>query len=68
MITSTNLFRTELLWGGKILSIVVSQMVVAYDRHRLDTGRNQKIDQHGFQLRLTGLEIIASDECTMMFS
>ena len=61
------LFGTELLRGREIFAIVVAQMVVADDRNRFQAGADQEINQHRFQLGLTGLEVVSADEHVRLF-
>lgn len=48
--------------SGQVLAIVVAQMVVTGNGHRLDTSSHQEIYQHALDLGLTGLEVIAGNE------
>lgn len=42
-------------------------MIVAHDRHRFDASRHEKVHQHRLELRLTRLEVIATDEGVLPF-
>ena len=57
-----DLLGPELPLGTEVLSIIVSEMVVGRDRKWLDTGINQEFSQDGFNLGLTRLEIVSTDE------
>jgi len=37
-------------------------MVVANDRHRFDAGRHKEVHEHGLELRLARLEVVAADK------
>lgn len=58
----THLLRTELLRGWKILSIIVSEMVVADNGDRFDSCIDKKIYQNWLQFGLSWFEVITSDK------
>jgi hypothetical protein len=55
----------ECLRCRQIHAVVVSQVIVRYDRCRLDASTDQEIDQHGLHFRLSGLEVIAANQDTL---
>jgi len=59
---SPYLLGAELLGSGQVLSIVVAQVVVTGNGHRLDASSHQEVHQHALDLRLTGLEVVAGNE------
>jgi len=61
-----DLLGPELPLGTEVLSIIVSEMVVGRDRKWLDTGINQEFSQDGFNLGLTRLEIVSTDESLVL--
>lgn len=63
-----DLFRAELLLRRQVLAVVVAEMVVACDRGEFDASVDQKVDQCGLHLGLAGLEVIASNERTVLLS
>jgi hypothetical protein len=56
----------ELLLRAEILSIVVTEMIVAGNGSELDTSADQEVDQCRLHLGLTRLEIITSNECIVL--
>jgi len=62
-----NLFGAELLWGRKILSVIVSQMIVTDNWNRFKTGTDQEVDQHRLELSLTRLEIVTTNKYIGLF-
>ena len=60
-----NLFRLELGLGGKVASIVVTEMVVRGDGQRLDASVHQELGEDRLELGLTGLEVVTTDEGTV---
>jgi len=58
----------ELLRGRQVLTVVVTQVIVRDNRARLDTSRDEEIDDDGLDLGLTSLEVITTDVDTMTFS
>ncbi len=63
-----NLLGTELTLRREVLSVVVTEMVVRSDSSRFDTGVDEEFGEDGFDLGLTGLEIITSDETLLPLS
>ena len=63
-----NLFGTELLVGGQVLAVVVTEMVVRRDGSKLDTGGDQEVDESGLHLGLARLEVVTSNEGTLLLS
>jgi len=55
-------FRTELPLRAEILAIIISKVIVACNRSKLDASIDQEINQCGFHLGLAGFEIIATNE------
>jgi len=60
-----NLLRLELGLGGKIASVVVTEMVVGGDGERLDASVHQELGEDGLELGLTRLKIVTSNEGTV---
>ena len=61
-----NLLGAELLVRAEILSIIVTQVVVAGNGGEFDTSVDQEVDECGLHLCLARLEVITSDESTML--
>mmetsp|Transcript_23076 Transcript_23076/g.39650 ORF Transcript_23076/g.39650 Transcript_23076/m.39650 type:complete len:237 (+) Transcript_23076:617-1327(+) len=57
--------RSELLGCREVLAIVVAEVVVAHDRHGLDTSLNEKIHQNRLEFSLAGLKVVSSDDHVM---
>merc|ERR1719479_69585 len=58
----TDLLGTELLLLVQIFTIIVSKMIPAYNRLRLQTCGHEKVNQHTLDLGLTRLEIVTTDK------
>lgn len=56
------LLRLELSLRGEVLSVVVSEVVVADDGLWLDSGGDEELGQGGLELGLSGLEIVTDNE------
>lgn len=52
----------ELSLGGEVLAVVVSEVVVADDGLRLDSGGDEELSEGSFEFGLSGLEVITDDE------
>lgn len=52
----------ELSLGGEVLAVVVSEVVVADDSLRLDSGGDEEFGEGSFEFGLSGLEVITDDE------
>mmetsp|Transcript_1158 Transcript_1158/g.2618 ORF Transcript_1158/g.2618 Transcript_1158/m.2618 type:complete len:406 (+) Transcript_1158:1792-3009(+) len=55
-------FASELRRRAQVFSIVVSQVVVRYNRYGFDSGTDQKIDEDALHLCLSALEIVSGNE------
>merc|ERR1719479_266289 len=58
----TDLLGTELLLLVQIFTIIVSKMIPAYNRLRLQTCGHEKVDQHTLDLSLTRLEVVTTNK------
>jgi len=56
-----DLLGSELFVRGEVLSVVVSQMVVAHDRDWLDSSSDQEIYQHTLVFGLSGFEVVSGN-------
>ena len=56
-----DLLGPELLGSRQVLSVIVTEMVVASNGHGLNTRGDQPIDQNRLELGLTSLEVITTD-------
>ena len=61
-----NFLGAELLLRAKVLSIVVTEVVVAGDRGQLDTSADQEVDKGGFHFGLARLEVITTNESVVL--
>lgn len=57
-----HLFRFELSWSAQIFAVVVSEMVVADDADRFDSGADQKVHQDTFDFGLAGFKVVTYKE------
>jgi hypothetical protein len=57
-----NLLGTELLLGTQVLSIIVSEVVVAGNGSEPDTSVDQEVNEGGLHLGLARLEVITTNE------
>jgi len=57
---------TELLGLGQVLTIVVTKVIIGDDGLRLNTGLDEEIDKDGFDLGLARLEVIATNENSLL--
>ncbi len=44
------------------MTIIVAEVVIRRNRERLDTSVHKELGEDGLELRLTGLEVVASNE------
>ena len=51
----------ELRRSAEVLSVVVSEVVVADDGGGLDAGGDEEVDEDGLELGLARLEVVAAD-------
>ncbi len=58
---------TKLSLGTQVHSIVIAEVIIAGNRRQLDAGIYHEVDQRGFHLGLSRLEVISSDEGSMSF-
>lgn len=63
-----DLLGAELLVGRQVLSVIVTQVVVRGDTHRLDTSIDQKVNNGRLELGLTRLEIVTTNVGLFTFS
>lgn len=56
-----DLLGAELGGGAQVLAVVVAKVVVRDDGRDLDTGADEEVSEHGLDLGLAGLEVVASD-------
>jgi hypothetical protein len=61
-----NLLGAELPLGAQIHSIIVSEMVVACNRGKLDTSVDHEINESRFHLGLARLEVITTNKGTVL--
>jgi len=63
-----NLLGAELLVRAEILSIVITKVIVAGNGSKLDTSTDQEVNESRLHLGLTRLEIVTTNESTVLFS
>lgn len=63
-----DLLGAESLLLRQVAAIVVSEMVVRGNGGELDSGRDEEVDEGGFHLGLTRLEIVTTNERTVSLS
>lgn len=63
-----DLLRSELFFGGQVLAVIVTQMVVANNGDGLQTSRDQKVDHDGLDLGLSGFEVITTNHNVVALS
>lgn len=56
-----DLLGAELLMGAQVLTIVVTQVIVAGDGGQLDAGTDEEVNKSGFHLGLARLEVISAN-------
>jgi hypothetical protein len=56
-----DLLGSELLRSRQVLAIVVTQVVVADDGGELEASGDEEVGEDGFDLGLSGLEVVSSD-------
>ena len=61
-----NFLGAELLLRAKVLSIIVTEVVVAGDRGQLDTSADQEVNEGRFHFGLARLEVITANEGVML--
>lgn len=61
-----DLLGTELLVRAEILAVIVTKMVIAGNGSKLDTSVDQEINKSRLHLGLSRLEVITTDESTML--
>lgn len=59
-------FGAELFVRTQILTVVVTEMIVAGYRSQLDSGVDQEIHESGFHLGLSRFEVISANESAML--
>ena len=57
-----DLLGPELRRRGEVVPVIVAQVVVGHDGLWLDARIDEKVDQHGLELGLSGFEVVAADE------
>lgn len=60
-----NFLGAELLLRGKVVAVVVAQVVVGRNRGQLDAGIDEEVGQGRLHLGLAGLEVVTADEGTV---
>lgn len=60
------LLGSELLLRAQILTIVVAEVVVAGNRGEFEASIDHEVCECRFHLRLPGLEVVSTNECTML--